>query len=234
MCTCARYSLHAPRHDQSSPGEPACARRDACKADGVKMYSDYAPHRTRQVIADLTAAAIVIASIVGGVAVFSAVSELARFGRQMRDAGTGFGASMTEVGARLGDVPLIGQGIRAPFDAASGAGSTLQSAGQGQEELVVRAATALGVGVAVVPILVLLLAWLVPRLRFAVRATRTRSLVRSGVDLDLLALRALSTQRMDAIAAVDPDAVSAWRRRDPVAMRRLADLELRSSGIRVG
>nr|WP_221189237.1 hypothetical protein [Microbacterium proteolyticum] len=197
------------------------------------MYSDFAAQRARQVTADIIALALIAVSIAVGVFVFSTVAQLARFGRQMQTAGADFRTSMTDVGAQLGGVPLIGSGISAPFDTASSAGDTLAAAGQTQQDLVMQAAIALGVGVAALPILLVLLVWLLPRLRFISRATRTRTLMRAGLDTDLLALRALTHQKVGTIAKVSPDALGAWRRGDPQVVRELAGLELRSVGIRV-
>lgn len=199
----------------------------------MKLYSDFAAHRARQMTADIVALVIIAVSVATGVIVFSTVNQLAQFGRQMQSAGADFRTSMTDVGDRLGGVPLIGSGISAPFDTASSAGDTLASAGQTQQDLVLQAAIALGIGVAALPILLTLLIWLLPRLRFISRATRTRTLLRAGLDSDLLALRALTNQKVAAIAKVDPDALGAWRRGDPEVTQRLAGLELRSVGIRV-
>lgn len=199
----------------------------------MKLYSDFAAHRARQMTADIVALVIIAVSVATGVIVFSTVNQLAQFGRQMQTAGADFRTSMTDVGDRLGGVPLLGSGISAPFETASSAGDTLASAGQTQQDLVLQAAIALGIGVAALPILLTLLIWLLPRLRFILRATRTRTLLRAGLDSDLLALRALTNQKVAAIAKVDPDALGAWRRGDPEVTQRLAGLELRSVGIRV-
>lgn len=207
------------------PGTP-------CESDGVKLYSDFAVQRARQVTADIIALALIALSVVTGIAVFSAVDQLAQFGRQLQTTGVDFRTSMTDAGTRLGGVPFIGEGISSPFTTASSAGDTLAAVGQTQQDLVRQAAIALGVGVAALPILIVLLAWLVPRLRFVSRATRTRALMRAGLTTDLLALRALTHQKVGAVTKVDPDAVSAWRRGDPVIMQRLAGLELKSVGIR--
>ncbi|MFJ4158898.1 hypothetical protein [Microbacterium testaceum] len=198
----------------------------------MKLYSDFAAQRVRQMTADVIALALITVSIATGIIVFSTVNQLARFGVQMQTAGTDFRTSMTDVGDRLGGVPLIGEGISAPFDTASSAGDTLAAAGQTQQDLVLQAAIALGVGVAALPILIVLLVWLIPCLRFISRATRTRALLRAGLTTDLLALRALTHQNVRTITKVDSDAVSAWRRGDPTVMQRLAGLELRSVGIR--
>lgn len=198
----------------------------------MKLYSDFTAQRARQMTVDVVALALIAISIAAGIVVFSTVNQLARFGVQMQTAGTDFRTSMTDVGMRLGGVPFIGEGIGAPFSTASSAGDTLAAAGQTQQDLVLQAAIALGVGVAALPILIVLLVWLIPRLRFISRATRTRAQMSSGLTTDLLALRALTNQKVDAITKVDPDALGAWRRGDPVVMQRLAGLELRSVGIR--
>lgn len=199
----------------------------------MKLYSDFAAQRARQMTADVVALALIAISIATGIVVFSTVNQLAQFGVQMQNAGTDFRTSMTDVGTRLGGVPFIGEGISAPFNTASSAGDTLAAAGQTQQDLVLQAAIALGVGVAALPILIVLLVWLIPRLRFISRATRTRALMRAGLNTDLLALRALTHQKAGVIAKIAPDAVGAWRRSEPEVMQRLAGLELRSVGIRV-
>jgi len=79
----------------------------------------------------------------------------------------------------------------------------------------------------------ILVLWLVPRIRFVRRAGHATALVNSGVGIDLLALRALANQKVTTIAAVDTDAMAAWRRGDDSVMRKLAALELESSGVRL-
>ena len=199
----------------------------------MKIYSDYAGHRSRQVFVDVLALAAIAAWAWLGYTIYKLVMNLADFGVQMEDAGEGFKDTMTEVSDTLGDIPLIGGGIRAPFDAASDAGANLEAAGQAQQTAVEQLATGLGVGIAVLPILTILVFWLVPRIRFARRAGVARQLVKSGASVDLLALRALSNQKLAAIAAVDPDPAGAWRRNDPAVITALANLELRSSGVKL-
>jgi hypothetical protein len=199
----------------------------------MKPYSDFAAHRTRQITVDVIAVAAIAAWIWLGAFVYSLVIGLTDFGLQMEQAGAGFRSTMTDVGDDLGGVPLIGSGIRGPFDSASSAGATLESAGQSQQLAVANLATGLGWGIALVPALMILAIWLVPRIRFMRRAGQARSLARSGVALDLLALRALSNQRLPELAAVDSDPAAAWRRGDAAVMRALAALELKSAGVRL-
>lgn len=199
----------------------------------MKIYSDFAGRRTRQIIADILALGAIALWVWFGHTVFTLVAGLAEFGVQMEDAGAGFRQAMTDVGETLGGVPLIGPGIRLPFDGASAAGGSLEEAGQAQQDAVLQLATTLGIGTATLPVLTILIVWLVPRVLFIRRAGRTKAAVTADAGLDLLALRALATQKLSAIAQIDADALGAWRRGDPEVVRRLAQLELKSSGVKL-
>ncbi len=199
----------------------------------MRLYSDFADRRARQITADVVALVLIGLWIWLGVTVFTLINALADFGVQMEQAGAGFRETMTEVGESLGGIPVIGGGIRIPFDGASQAGGALEAAGQSQQDAVLQLALVLGIGIAVLPILMILVVWLVPRIRFVRRAARAKELVKGGAGIDLLALRALATQKLPALARVDTDAMAAWRRGDERVMRRLAALELKSAGIRL-
>ncbi|MGB3910468.1 MAG: hypothetical protein WBL06_08365 [Pseudolysinimonas sp.] len=199
----------------------------------MKIYSDFAARRTRQIIADVLALSAIALWVWFGYTVFTLINNLAVFGVQMEDAGAGFRETMTEVGETLGGVPLIGPGIRLPFDGASDAGGSLEAAGQAQQDAVLQLATTLGIGTAALPVLTILIIWLVPRILFIRRAGRVKAIVTADAGLDLLALRALTTQKLSAITSIDSDALGAWRRGEPDVVRRLAQLELKSSGVRL-
>ncbi len=199
----------------------------------MKIYSDYAGRRTRQIVGDVAAVVAIALWIWFGVTVFQLVQGLASWGAQMEEAGSGFADTMTDIGETLGGVPLIGPGIRLPFDGASGAGSALEAAGRSQQEAVLQLATTLGIGIPLVPVLTILAIWLIPRILFIRRAGRAKAVVQAEAGMDLLALRALTTQKLSAIVKIDPDALGAWRRGEPDTVRRLAQLELRAAGVRL-
>ena len=126
----------------------------------MKLYSDFGPRRSRQIVADVTALALIGAWVWLGITVYSLIENLAVYGVQMEDAGAGFRETMTQVGETLGGIPLIGGGIRTPFDGASEAGGALEAAGQSQQVAINQLATVLGIGIAALPILTILLLWL--------------------------------------------------------------------------
>ncbi len=200
----------------------------------MRLYSDFAPRRSRQIIADLIALGLIGFWIWLGVTVYGLIEALTDYGRQMEEAGAGFAQTMSDVGENLGGVPVIGGGIRVPFDGASEAGSALEAAGQSQQEAIHALALAVGIGVAVLPVVTILLFWLIPRLRFAVRAGRASALAAGEAGIDLLALRALANQDLGALTTVDANPMAAWRRGDDAVLRGLAALELRSAGVRLG
>ncbi|WP_411721572.1 hypothetical protein [Mycetocola sp.] len=199
----------------------------------MTLYSDFGTRRTRQIVGDVLAFVLISAWVLLGITVYELVENLAVFGGQMEEAGAGFAETMTEVGNTLGGIPLIGGGIRAPFDEASSAGGALEAAGQSQQIAVNQLATGLGIGIAALPIIMILVLWLVPRIRFARKAGQAKAAVKFGTGIDLLALRALATQEISTLSKIDPDAMAAWRRGDVIVMRALAQLELKSSGVRL-
>lgn len=198
----------------------------------MTFYSDFAGRRAWQIVADVVAIAL-IATFTGlGVAVHGLVLKLQDFGVQMQDAGTSFESTMNEIGDRLGQVPLIGGGISSPFDEASSAGTTLRDAGRAQQEAVQQLSTSAGLVVALVPVAVIVLVWLIPRIRFCRRARWARAALAWPGGDDLLALRALSSRALPEIARAHPDAAEGWRSREPDVIVALADLELRTRGVR--
>jgi len=198
----------------------------------VQLYSDYPHQRSRQIVADAIALLVVIVSVSSALALATAIRAFAQFGRDLESAGGSFRRGLGDAADQLGAVPLIGAGIRAPLDAAAGAGGAVIDAGRGQQELVETTAQAVGALALVVPLALLALVWLWPRVRFVRRAGHLRRMLAQGLGADTLAARAIATAPLRSLAAVHPDAASAWRAGDPGVIRALADLELQHAGIR--
>jgi hypothetical protein len=199
----------------------------------MKLYSDFAGRRTAQIFADLIGIGMIALTIWGAVLIHAAIMVLDEVGKSLKGAGDGFQKTMSDAGDALGGVPLIGGGIRAPFDAASGAGGLLAQAGQAQQNLVDTAALVIAIAAAVVPILVILFVWVRPRLRFARRATRAYRVSQLADGVQLLAMRALVDGDAKELHRVAERPVEAWRHGEVSVVRALAALELREAGVRL-
>lgn len=198
----------------------------------MSLYSDYPGARTRQIIADVIGIVSVIVVVTIAASIAAAIRTLAAFGRDLEAAGLDFQAGLLDAAEALGDVPVIGDGIRAPFDVAASAGQSVADAGRGQQQLVEFIAVSVGWSVALVPLLLIALIWLVPRIRFAQRSSRMRAMIKRGLTVDTLAARALARAPLAQLVAVHPDPAAAWRSQHPDALRDLAAIELRRAGIR--
>jgi len=198
----------------------------------MQLYADQPARRMRQIIADLISLGFIVVWIALGVWVYQLIAAFQQLGVQMQEAGAGFESTMTELGDTLGSVPLIGSGIRTPFDGASEAGAALESAGQSQQASVETAAAAVGLFIGIVPVMLILLVWLLPRIRFVVRANEAKRLLATPGGADLLALRALTTLNMTELARVSEAPASEWRAGNSATVARLAQLQLAELGLR--
>ena len=198
----------------------------------MKLYAETPGRRLAQLLADLLLVLWLVGWAWVGTVVHDATLELAAPGEQLTESATGLSGAMQDAGGTLDDVPVIGDEVRAPFDEASGAADRLAEVGQEQVRAVERLALWLGLSVAAIPILLACLLHLPRRLRFARRATAGARFVDAGEDLDLFALRALAHQPLHVLARLSEDPAGAWRRGDRDVTDRLAELELRASGLR--
>lgn len=198
----------------------------------MQIYSSVPVQRTWQLLTDLFAIAAVVVAWLFSRATFEAVSDLAVFGRGMEDAGNGFQSTMSDAAERIGGVPLIGDEASAPFLNAAEAGGFLITAGQDQQDSVAQAATVVAWAILLLPVLLLIPMWLIPRVRFVVRSTRTRRLHAEDGGRDLLALRALVLAKPSQLRKVSEDPVRSWRDGDPAAVDALARLALKHDGVK--
>ncbi len=198
----------------------------------MKLYAETPARRLAQVLADLLLVLWLVGWAWVGTVVHDATLELAAPGEQLTESATGLSGAMQDAGGTLDDVPVIGDEVRAPFDEASGAADRLAEVGQEQVRAVERLALWLGLSVAAIPILLACLLHVPRRVRFVRRATAGARFVDAGEDLDLFALRALAHQPLHVLGRISDDPAGAWRRGDRDVTDRLAELELRASGLR--
>ena len=198
----------------------------------MRFYSAVPQRATAQVLGDLALIAWIYAAIRTGSGVHDAVLRLAEPGRRLEDAGRQLGGGLSRAADKIGGLPVVGGDVRGPLDDASRAAGAVVRAGQDQQAAVAHLATWLAVAVAVLPVVLALLVWVPPRVRFARRAGAARRLVDAAPDLDLFALRAMAHQPMHVLARISDDPAGAWRRGDREVIRALATRELASVGLR--
>ena len=197
----------------------------------MKLYADLPARRLRQFLTDAALLAWTVGWILLADALHDAVLLLARPARQLSDSSTSLADNLQEAGSAVDGTPLVGDELRAPLDGAGGAAERIAAAGDAQVEAIEHLALWLAVAVGATPVLLALAVHLTLRWRFVREAAATQRFVDAATDLDLFALRALSHQPLHRLAAVSPDPAEAWRRRDPLVVRRLAELELRTAGL---
>lgn len=199
----------------------------------MPLYADAPARRLRQVLGDVLVLAWVAGWVAVGRAVHAAVLRLAGPGRTLEDAGRSLEGGLRDAAERLGAAPLVGDDLRAPLDAAGDAAAGLAAAGVDAQTAVGRAAMLTALAVAAWPALLGAAAWGLHRWRWARRAAAVRTLLAREDGPDLLALRALAHAPLRRLAAVGPDPVAGWRRRDPGTVRALAEVSLHDVGVRV-
>lgn len=130
-------------------------------------------------------------------------------------------------------VPGVGAALRQPFDAASGSLGDVTGAADQQVRSIEHLASVLGWLVFLIPVTIVLAFWLPVRVRFFLRARAAQRFIDSSADLDLFALRAMTSQPMHVLAGISPDPVAAWRAGDATVIHKLAEVELRRTGLRM-
>jgi hypothetical protein len=198
----------------------------------VKLYSDVGVQRIGQVIGDLLLVGWIALCTALGLTVFKVTDALGAPGRKAAEAGDGLAEDLRRMSEPVGKVPAVGDQLRAPIDGAAGAAARLAEAGRDQAHAVEQLAYLLA-GITIgLPVLFAVLIWLPRRIRFSRRATAAQRFIDNAADLDLFALRAMANQPMQRLARISADPVTAWREGNPTVIAQLADLELRSSGLR--
>jgi hypothetical protein len=196
----------------------------------MKIYAEVRSVRWGQMFGDLALVLWCVLWIVVGMWVHDVFEELAGPGEFMEQAGVELEDRLVAVGDEMSGVPVVGDDLREPFEAASGAGRSLARAGQAQQDVVNKVALWLGVLFALLPILFAAGQWLPVRLRWMREAGAADRLRVEADDLYLFALRALATRPLPELLAATPDPAAAFAAGD---YESLAALELGELGLRV-
>lgn len=199
----------------------------------MKFYADTTTRRARQILCDVALVLWCYAAIRIGMVVHER-ALVAQSGAQKLESGSNsLAGNMTDAADQVAKIPFVGGGVRTPFDKAASTGRDMAASGHDLATGLGRFAVLLGVLTAMLPILLAFLPWAYVRLRYAVSAGRLARLRAAPGGRRLLALEALTMASPKALMAIDDDPARAWQDDDPQATRRLADLVLRTHGLRI-
>lgn len=196
----------------------------------MRFYAERPLRLFRQLFADVFVVAWVVLVVIVARAAYDLVQRLQGPARALVDAGDAIRGAFEGAAGTAGSVPLVGGDLARALGTGTGAGTTLADAGRQQVQTVAEVAMGTAVAVVVLTAVPVVALWLTLRVRYA-RAARSAVTVRS-IDTDLLALRAMAHMPVRRLLAVSDDPAAAWRRDDRDVVRGLADLELRSLGLR--
>jgi hypothetical protein len=196
----------------------------------MRLYAAAPARCARQVLGDLMMLAWIAGWAWAGRATHDATLTLGQPGLATASAADEMAGRFHDVEGRIGGIPGVGDNLAAPFRGAASAAESLAAAGRSQAETVADVALLVGLAVFLVPVLLIAVLYVPFRVRFIRRATAARRF--AGADPQLLALRALANQPLRSLTRISDDPVAAWRSGDPSAVRQLADLELRSLGLK--
>lgn len=201
------------------------------------MSSRYVPYATTpgrllaQLVSDVVIVVWSVIWVLVGMAVHAAIDTIAEVGRQVNGGATGVAGNLSSAGDSADGVPLVGDALSAPLRAASEAALDIAGAGHSLDTTASWLAWVLAIAVAAPPIVLVAMPWVFLRVRFFRRKWTALTLAATPAGQQLLALRALANRPLGKLMAVSMDPVSAWRRDDVIAVRGLADLELRAAGV---
>ncbi len=203
----------------------------------LQPYAASPARRARQVAADLGVLAWTVVCATTGVVVHGAVDALADPARSLARGAGGLRDELGGAADAAGSVPLVGDELASPLTGASGSAGDLAAAGTDLATTIGHLATALGLAVALLPVLLVVGVWLLLRLRFARSAGAAGAWL--GQDgggaahsrVELLAWRALAHRPLGVLARVSDDPLGDLRRGDRRTTAALADLERRALGL---
>ncbi|MET7543701.1 hypothetical protein ACWGDS_39950 [Streptomyces sp. NPDC055059] len=200
----------------------------------MRLYAQTTARRSRQILADLIAVALICAAVKLALVAHDAIKRLADPGRKAESAGNSLSNGLVDAGDAASKVPFVGGQLKKPLRSAAEAGTGLADAGRSLQDTVNHVATLSTLALIVIPVVIVLLLWLPPRLRWIRRSALTRRLATNPGGADILALRVLAGPQHELAALPTPPGglAEAWRRGDEQVITDLAEIGLRQAGLR--
>jgi hypothetical protein len=168
-----------------------------------------------------------------GIFVHRVIDVLATPARETARTATQLAENFREAAAEAAKVPVAGEQLRRPLDAAAVTLGNLITSANDQVTSIERLALIVGWLVFLIPVTIVVAFWLPRRIRFYRQARASQVFLDALPDLDLFALRAMAAQPLYVLAEISDDPVKAWRSGDRAVINQLAELELRRNGLRL-
>lgn len=197
------------------------------------IYASRPGRMVGQVLADLFVVLWAVVWALIGIFVQQTIAALAGPARDTARMAARLAGNFTDAADQASKVPGVGGELRQPFDSASSTLQTLIASANRQVDSIEQLAVIMGWLVFLIPVAIVVALWLPRRIRFYRLARAAQIFIDGQPDLDLFALRAMALQPMHVLAAVSDDPVTAWRTGDKAVINRLAELELRRSGLQM-
>jgi len=197
----------------------------------VKLYADLPVRRTRQLTGDVLALLVVAVSLVAGAAVWVQLHRLSVRTAALADTADTSARALSGGVASLSGIPLVGDQLSALLGQVGV--FTDQTSGnlRSQADQLGVGAPVIGIAVAAAGLALVTVLWGITRLGWVRRASAVSGRL-APEDLEGLALSAVVRSGPAELRRAGPDLAHRWRLGDPDAIRLLADLELRSLGLR--
>ena len=195
----------------------------------MKFYAERTSRVAAQVCGDLLLAAWVAGWLWLGLRLHDEIEGLARPARRVGEASSGLANALTGTSEQVRSLQLIGDVLATPFDAIIAGARELATASANSQEALARLADLAVPLTALFPVLFALTVWLALRGRWIRRATAVTRLRGRGEGEGLLAAQALTSARIDQLAAFELDDNPLA---DPVSRRCLATFALHRMGLR--
>jgi hypothetical protein len=168
-----------------------------------------------------------------GIFVHRVIEVLATPAREIARTALRLAENFREAATEAAKVPVAGDQLRRPLDAASVTLGSLMNSANEQVASIERLALIVGWLVFLIPVTIVVAFWLPRRIRFYRQARASQVFLDALPDLDLFALRAMAAQPLYVLAEISDDPVKAWRSGDQAVINQLAELELKRNGLRL-
>ncbi|MDO5701394.1 MAG: hypothetical protein Q4P36_08030 [Bowdeniella nasicola] len=196
----------------------------------MRFYARPSPRLARQVTGDLALLVWALLWWVLSSRLEEILRSLAAPSRETTDTLLSVRSSVTSAAASLGGLPYLGDHARAPFDAIANDLTGVAGATADHVITIERTAVGVGWGTFLIPVAIVLLPWLLTKVRYARATARLAAVARTPGGLTLVAHRAFATLPLNELAAI-PHVASRLQSGDPEVISLLAARHARRLGM---